>query len=657
MKHPILTGLLVLPCLFIALSMPAGAQIITTVGGTGVVGYTGDGGPANAAEMSPAAVALDAAGNLYFSDQAHSCVRKINTAGIISTVAGNGSIGYSGDGGPATAAEFNGLIGIAVDAAGNLYIADGFNNRVRKVNTAGVITTVAGNGMAGYYGDTGPAVSAGINFPSDVAVDATGNLYICDYGNFCIRMVNTSGIITTVAGNGMMGYSGDGGPATDAELAPNNINVDGTGNLYIGDGGNSCSRKVNVAGIITTIAGGSTAGFSGDGGPATAAELNGPGTIIKDAAGNLYIPDATNNRIRKINTAGIITTYAGNGIAGFSGDGGPATAASIGSSGAAVINAAGDIYFPSSNRIRKISIGTPNIIWGSAVFSGPSIPDSTCKVWLIKYDSVTTTLSAVDSTITCSVSNASFYEFNGEPNHNYLVKAALVSGPDSGSGYLPTYYASSYYWDSATYVNHTGGNDGPENITMLYGTVSGGPGFIAGNVMSGANRGTGTYIPAVNMLILLRNSAGNIAAYTHTDAAGNYSFSNLANGVYSVFPEALNFATTPAASITLSTTSESVTDVYFLQHTVAHTIVPGVTGISGPARTTGTSLYPNPASDIITISAAGPVGQVTITNLLGQTMRTFTVQEQSIQVDVADLAPGFYFAKINGSDIYKFIKQ
>ncbi len=657
MTHPVFVRLLAFTCLFLAFTAPSGAQIITTVGGTGTVGYTGDGGPAMAAEMSPAAVAMDTAGNLYFSDQAHSCVRKINTAGIISTVAGNGSIGYSGDGGPATAAEFNGLIGIAVDLAGNIYIADGFNNRVRKVNTAGIITTVAGCGLAGYYGDTGPALSAGINFPSDVAVDASGNLYICDFGNFCIRMVNTSGIITTVAGNGMMGYSGDGGPATAAELTPNNVNIDAAGNIYIGDGGNNCSRMVNTSGIITTIAGGSTAGFSGDGGPATAAELNSPGTIIKDASGNLYIPDAGNNRIRKINTTGIITTFAGDGISGFSGDGGPATAAAIGGSGAAVIDAAGAIYFPSGNRIRKISSGTPNIIWGSAIFTGPSITDSTCKVWLIEYDSATTTLTAIDSTTTCIVSNASFYEFNGEPNHNYLIKAALVSGPDSGSGYVPTYHSSSFYWDTATYVNHTGGNDGNENITMQYGTVTGGPGFIAGNVMSGANKGTTTLAPVPNMLILLRNAANHLVAFTHTDASGNYSFSNLANGNYNVYPEDLGYTTTPAVNLDVTSTSESVTNVTFVQHTISKTITPGSNGVTNILLNKTLSIYPNPASSSIIINSAEPITGIAISNLLGQTLINQNNNSKQVQVDVTDLPAGVYLVKINGTDVRKFIKQ
>lgn len=657
MTHPILTRLFALTCLLASFIAPSRAQIITSVGGTGIAGSSGDGGSAMAAEMSPVAVAMDTAGNIYFSDQAHSCVRKINTAGIISTVAGNGSIGYSGDGGPATAAEFNGLIGIAVDLAGNIYIADGFNNRVRKVNTAGIITTVAGCGLAGYYGDTGPAISAGINFPSDVAVDASGNLYICDFDNFCIRMVNSSGIITTVAGSGMMGYSGDGGPATAADLAPNNVNIDAAGNIYIGDGGNNCSRMVNTVGIITTIAGGSSVGFSGDGGPATAAELNSPGTIIKDPAGNLYIPDAGNNRIRKINTTGIITTYAGDGTGGFSGDGLPATAAAIGGSGAAVINAAGDIYFPSGNRIRKISSGTPNIIWGSAIFTGPSITDSTCKVWLIEYDSATTTLSAIDSTTTCIVSNASFYEFNGEPNHNYLIKAALVSGPDSGSGYVPTYHSSSFYWDTATYVNHTGGNDGNENISMQYGTVTSGPGFIAGNVMSGANKGTTTLAPVPNMLILLRNAANHLIAFTHSDASGNYSFSNLANGNYNVYPEDLGYTTTPAVNLDVTSTSASVTNVTFVQHTISKTIMPGTNGVPNITQNKSLYIFPNPATSFITITSAESITGITISNLLGQTLINQNNNSKQVQVDVTDLQAGVYLVKINGTDVRKFVKQ
>ena len=240
------------------------------------------------------------------------------TPGIISTVAGTpGASGYSGDGGPATSAELQHAWGVAVDSAGNLYIADTFNQIIRKVNAAsGTITTVAGTpGTSGYSGDGGPATSAELSLPYGVAVDSSGNLYIADLGNSLVRKVNASGTITTVAGTpGTIGYSGDGGPATSAELQYAwGVAVDSAGNLYIADTQNCRIRKVNASGTITTVAGNGTSGYSGDGGPATSAELSYPYGVAVDSAGNLYIADTQNYRIRKVNASGTITTVAGNG--------------------------------------------------------------------------------------------------------------------------------------------------------------------------------------------------------------------------------------------------------------------------------------------------------------------------------------------------------
>jgi hypothetical protein len=309
---------------------------IRTVAGTGTAGYSGDGGAAVAAKLStPRGVAVDASGNIYISDYGNNRIRKVSVGtGIITTVAGTGMAGYSGDNGPATSAKLNGPRAITLDASSNLYIPDSANNRIRKVAVgSGTITTVAGTGMAGYSGDNGPATSAKLNQPYGVAVDASGNLYISDDSNNCIRKVAVgSGIITTVAGTGTAGYSGDGGPATAAELnQPYGVAVDASGNFYIGDAYNNCIRMVAAgSGIITTVAGNGTAGYAGDGGPATAAELNQPYGVAVDAWGNLCISDGANNCIRVVTkAAGIISTIVGTGTPGYAGDGGPDTAAEL----------------------------------------------------------------------------------------------------------------------------------------------------------------------------------------------------------------------------------------------------------------------------------------------------------------------------------------
>jgi hypothetical protein len=341
-------------------------SIITTVAGNGSYGYSGDGGPATSAELlHPGDVAVDGFGNLFIVDQDNYRIRKVDTNGIITTIAGNGTYGDSGDGGPATNASMGGLGGVAVDRLGNLLIGDMLNSRVRKVDTNGIITTVAGYGQQGYSGNGGPATNATLWYPGAVAVDASGDLFIADGFDGCIRKVGTNGIITTVAGvpEGTSwpytsGYSGDGGPATSAKLCgPSGVAVDGFGNLFIADYGNYRIRKVDTNGIIATVAGNGTNGYSGDGGPATNASTGSPAGVAVDGFGNLFIADYGNYRIRKVDTNGIIATVAGNGTNGYSGDGGPATNASTGSPAGVAVDGFGNLLIGDrgNNRVRKVT--------------------------------------------------------------------------------------------------------------------------------------------------------------------------------------------------------------------------------------------------------------------------------------------------------------
>ena len=338
--------------------------IITTVAGNGTNGYSGDGGPATSAEFSfPFGVAVDGFGNLYIADSLNSRIRKVSPSGTITTVAGNGTFGYSGDGGLATAAQLDNPYGVTLDASGNLYIADQSNQRIRKVSPTGIITTVAGGSYTGPgLGDGGLATSAQLTYPYGAAVDGSGNLYIADTYDRRIRRVSPSGIITTVAGNGaggfygMGGYSGDGGPATSAELnGPEDVAADGSGNLYVVDSRNNCIRKVSPSGTITTVAGNGTAGYSGDGGLATSAQLSNPYGVAADLSGNLYIADTGNNRSRRVSINGIITTVAGNGTSGYSGDGGLATSAELNNPVDVAADGSGNLYIADSFRVRKVS--------------------------------------------------------------------------------------------------------------------------------------------------------------------------------------------------------------------------------------------------------------------------------------------------------------
>jgi len=354
------TSIILLVILFALVTAPRvfAVLMIDTIAGNGTAGYSGDGGPATAAMIkNPGGVAVDSTGNIYIADFNNSRIRKVNTSGIITTVAGTGTAGYSGDGGAATAAMLNRPVSVTVDSSGNMYIGDRYNNRIRRVNTSGIITTVAGTGTAGYSGDGGAATAANLNNPIGVAIDSTANMYIADYFNNRIRKVNTSGIITTIAGTGTAGYSGDGGAATAARIdGPYGVAIDSSGNMYIADTNNHRIRKVNTSGIITTVAGTGTAGYSGDGGAATAARIYSPYGVTIDSTGNMYIADGTDNRIRKVNSSGIISTVAGTGTAGYSGDGGAAIAARIYTPIGVAIDSTGNMYIGdfNNNRIRKI---------------------------------------------------------------------------------------------------------------------------------------------------------------------------------------------------------------------------------------------------------------------------------------------------------------
>ncbi len=339
----------------------SGSDTITTIAGTGKAGISGDGGPATSAAMhAPSGVAVDGQGNVYVADYGNNRVRKVSPGGTITTIAGTGIAGFSGDGGPAALAQLYTPVGVAVDGQANVFIADDRNNRVRKVSPGGTITTIAGTGTRGVSGDGGAAASAQLNHPAAVAVDGQGNVYIADTENSRVRKVS-AGMITTIAGTGkagIFGFSGDGGPATTAQLSyPEAVAVDMRGSVYIGDSYNHRVRMVS-GGTITTIAGTGIAGFSGDGGPASSASLSYPAGAAVDGQGNVYV--TTGSRVRKM-SGGTITTIAGTGIAGFSGDGGPAAMAQLG--GAApgyawgvAVDTQGNLYIAdySNSRVRKV---------------------------------------------------------------------------------------------------------------------------------------------------------------------------------------------------------------------------------------------------------------------------------------------------------------
>ena len=398
-------------------------QIISTVAGNGTVAFSGDGGPATAASfINPEGVTVDNAGNIIIASYGNGTgsngqVQLVNYAGIINTVLNLGQ-----------------AISVSTDAIGNLYMTDEGqiygNNEIMIMINAGVVSAFAGTPAPGFSGDGGFATAAQLNGPTYAYPDNAGNVYIADQLNNRIRKVNSLGIISTVAGNGTAGFSGDGGPATAAELNnPYGVTVDNSGNLYITDKLNQRIRKVNTSGIITTIAGNGTAGYAGDGGPATAAEFLNPSGLTFDNAGNLYIADRSNNRVRKIATTGIITTVTGNGTAGATGDGGPATAAEINNPYDVKADNKGNLFIACrlNQSIRKIT-GISNYITGVA---------TVC---------VGSTTNLVDEFMTGTWSS-------GNPGIATVSAAGAVTGVAAGTAVISYTTTSGTATDTVTVIN------------------------------------------------------------------------------------------------------------------------------------------------------------------------------------------------------------
>jgi sugar lactone lactonase YvrE len=334
------------------------AQVIVTVAGTGVGGYSGDNGPATNAKMSaPNSLVFDKNGNFYFTDATNPTIRKVTPSGIISRVAGNGTSGFSGDEGAATDAEIRGGGGLAVDRWNNIYLADGNNHRIRKITPDGVIHTIVGTGVAGYNGDGISALSAQLNQPQGVVVDDTGNVYICDRLNFRLRKVDTFGNISTIAGTGVMGFTADGARADTAAINESwHMVVDKNGDIYFMD--KARIRKIAATDHkLSTIAGNGIDAYSGDGGPATAASI-GTQYFTFDSVGNIFMAEGGVCRIRKVTTDGTIYTIVGNGLVGIDPEGVSLSVARVIIPSGIAFNSIGELCFAERNgaKVRKITL-------------------------------------------------------------------------------------------------------------------------------------------------------------------------------------------------------------------------------------------------------------------------------------------------------------
>jgi hypothetical protein len=422
---------------------------IITVAGNGSENYAGDGGEAINAELdNPYGVAFDSCGNLFIADMWNNAIRKVGTNGIITTVAGNGTNDYLGDGGAATNAELNYPQGVAVDSTGSLFIADTGNQCVRKLGTDGIINTMAGNGAYGYSGDGVAATNASLWAPVGVAMDSAGNLFIADEIDQRIRIVDTNGVIYTVAGNGTNDYIGDGGAATNAELYyPYGVAVGADGNLFIADTGNQRIREVGTNGIITTVAGNGGDDYPGDGGAATNAGLFDPQGLAVDNKGNLLIADSSANVIRKVDINGMISTVAGNGYGaglgygGYSGDGGAATNAKMNNPTGVAMDSTGNLFIADqrNNRIREVVfVQGPRFVLNDVGLGNAGMYD---VVVSSPYGSVTSSVVNVNIPPFLSapqiVGKTNFtFQLSGPAGSNYVVQVStnlLNWTPDSTS--------------------------------------------------------------------------------------------------------------------------------------------------------------------------------------------------------------------------------
>ncbi len=598
-------------------------QIITTIAGNGLPAFSGDGGPATGAEISyPVCCKMDTIGNLYFSDYNNSRIRKINGSGTISTIAGNGTYGFGGDGAEATSAAINHPTGLSIGTSGNLYISDYLNFRIRKVSPTGIITTLVGTGVSGYSGNGGPATAAQISQSWGIVEDATGNVLFSDRFNNVIRKINSSGTITTIIGTGVAGFSGDGGPASAAQLnSPVELFLDNSGNLYFSDFFNNRIRKISPSGIITTIAGNGITGYSGDGGAATNAELNQPVGLSMDSTGNIYIGDYNNSSIRKINSSGIISTIAGIGIAGYSGDGGPATAAEINTPQGVYVNKSGNIYICDAYnyRIRMINHGDnlPSFIGGHLQTLDLCLAETAISVPIDTYLSV----SDIDA------GQTETWSLLSPPSHGIAVTSysAISTGgilSPIGLTYAPT---SGYIGPDMFKVSVSDGfSTDTTTINVLISSLPN-PGTISGR---------DTICPGNSDTLTESISGGNwISCNTSIITINSLGMANaISQGNDTIFYSVTNFCGTDSASFPIYVQSYSECHTGIAQHS--------------ENKIDGIRIFPNPNNGNCSVSVESDLNekvQLRIYDLTGIKIEEFDILSNQRNEVRLNAIPGIYF--------------
>lgn len=642
------------------------SQNISTIAGTGTSGSSGDGGQATAAQFgSPRGVITDATGNIYMVDAPNNTIRMINTSGVVSTFAGTGVLGFFGDGGLAVNAKFNMPMDIALDNTGAyLYVADNGNNRIRRIHVStGTITTICGTGVAASSGDGGLATAAGINSPNALDFDATGNLYVVMTNASAVRVISTSSIITKFAGTygPTSPFSGDGGLAVSAGInSPYDVHVIGT-SVYIVENGSNRIRVVNSSGVINTFAGGGAS--LGDGGLATSAQFFQPTRMTHDIAGNIYIADYGQNRIRKINTLGVISTIVGTGSAGSTGDGGLATSALINNPSDVTIDINGNLMVSDmgNHKIRKVCLApsTLNVVGTKTICSGSSTTltasGSSSYLW---------NTSASTTSIVVSPSNTTVYTTTGTTagcastiNTTVTVKVTptitVIGNITICDGATTTFSvsgASNYTWSTAS--NATSIAVSPTtNITY---SVSG--------TTNGCSSSTVVNVVVNQLPALTFNSFGfsdtvcvngtTVALTGASPSGGNYSGTGIATNVFNP-----NVAGTGTFNVVYSYTNTSGCSSSISR--IVKVVSCSTTTTSIDENTDGVTigLYPNPASSMLTIDTDYEILNVAVFSITGQQVLTSTTNK----FDVSSIPAGAYYLQAvtakGSSKSAKFIKQ
>lgn len=643
----------------------AHAQVITTVPITDSA-HT-------APFQTPLGVAKDHLGNLIVPDFNSNTVKKVTPSGLATIIAGNGTIGFSGDGGPATAARFNGPTSVAIDSVGNIYVVDVFNSVIRKIDTNHIITTAAGNHHhPGYHGDGGPADSAWLLFPMAIVFDRSGNLFVADASNNVVRKISTAGIITTFAGNGFGAggagaYSGDGGPADSARLYnPSGLAFDTAGNLFIDDAGNNVIRKVNTSGIISTFAGINSVGYSGDGGPATAAKLSNPELGLGfDAAGNMYIADVGNSVMRMIDPSGTISTLAGNGAQGYSGDGGPARFAQLAGPSGLIIDKAANVLFADAgnNVLRRISgiSGIINVCLGDTSLFQARMPGG---AWFTSDASVAPMVSPGHVKGLAAGSATIYYVVSGDTaiapvSVTATPTAGAISGADSICLFVSndtlTESMTGGYWSTSNARITLNGS----NVIM---PASGGIDTIYYNVPYTCRVAESSFPVTV-----VDASPGSLSGPDSICLGDTVTFSStgVPGGQWELNDSVHASIVSPGHVVALATGEDFVG--YVVNGNLPgcvlgewHTIeivkcATEVPALSIPDQ--DITLYPNPATESLHIHLAGIISEVVLIDYLGREIVKDSFTGSDVTLNIRALPQGIYLARINRTLYRKFVKE